>query len=218
MDPLDARLAGIQAASVAFYDADAARRERKPVPGWKNALRLEVLEAARSFRRPRLLDLGSGVGRDLEFFSTNGVDAIGVDISPVSVAIARERGLNAEVMDLHHVSLPSNSFEVLYSMNGLVHIPGETLHDVLKSLSSLLVADGWFFTGAYGGSSYQKYVTMRPGLGGEVEGAPGEGDRFFASYAFEDYCARLSAVFDVVESKCLKFPRQEFHWFKCRVC
>jgi SAM-dependent methyltransferase len=49
--------------------------------------------AAPSSSTPRTLDLGCGVGRTTLYLQSAGHDALGVDVSPGAVSVARERGV-----------------------------------------------------------------------------------------------------------------------------
>jgi SAM-dependent methyltransferase len=212
----ESNLDEITAANIAFYDRDAVRRDAKQCPEWKHRLRLEVVKLSTEFESPRLLDIGCGVGSDLAFFADQGISASGIDISSTSVAIAKSRGLEVQQMDLHQIALPAGSFDILYSMNGLVHVPAEYLDSVLRDVSRLLVEGGMFCSGSYGGREFQKFVSMESGLRGESLSGGEPNTRFFASYSFATYRDRLAKFFSILHSELISFQNQEFHWFVCR--
>lgn len=67
----------------------------------------------------RILDLGCGDGPLTEKLATLGAEVVGIDSSPDMIAAARQRGLNASVMDAR--SLPfENEFDAAFS-NAALH-------------------------------------------------------------------------------------------------
>lgn len=93
----------------AHYDRAAADYQDRFSRGWLGRLRqrernalLELLEPARG---DRVLDAGCGTGFDALPLMERGCEVDGVDLSPGMVRIARERGVAAEVADLHALDL-----------------------------------------------------------------------------------------------------------------
>ena len=80
------------------------------------------------FNNKRVIDLGCGEGRDTLFLSQQGVDVIGVDISPAALAKARElaeyKNINAKFIELNVLylnGLPDNKFDTAINM-GCLHM------------------------------------------------------------------------------------------------
>jgi trans-aconitate methyltransferase len=67
----------------------------------------------------RILDLGCGDGALTEKLAALGCDVVGVDASPEQVAAARARGLDARVMDGHHLAFAAE-FDAVFS-NAALH-------------------------------------------------------------------------------------------------
>jgi SAM-dependent methyltransferase len=62
----------------------------------------------------RVLDVGCNAGRHALFLQEQGLDVLGVDISPLAIAVARERGLkNAEVLSIAELSAEFGSFDTI---------------------------------------------------------------------------------------------------------
>lgn len=90
------------------------------------ALALELLSLSsdlspRENRRPRLLDIGCGLGWSLEAFVKAGYDASGIDVSSFAVQELRARGLRAEVHDLEKQPL-TGEYEILVALEVLEHL------------------------------------------------------------------------------------------------
>jgi SAM-dependent methyltransferase len=87
-----------------------------------------------------VLDIGCGVGRHVVALSRRGVRAVGVEISPVAVAIARERG--AEVIEGSiFAALPTSAWETALLLDGNIGIGGDAT-GLLRRTAALLAPAG----------------------------------------------------------------------------
>jgi ubiquinone/menaquinone biosynthesis C-methylase UbiE len=74
-----------------------------------------------SYRNVKLLEIGCGVGLDLVRFAQAGAFVTGIDLSPVSIELARKnfeyQGFAADlfVMNGEAMTFPDNSFEIIYA-------------------------------------------------------------------------------------------------------
>src|SRR5664279_6607506 len=88
---------------------------------WKQILNVQAPYRwnVRSLRLGRTLDIGCGIGRNLHFL---GASSVGVDHNADSVALARERGLEAYSTEEFAVSAPSpESFDSLLVAHVVEH-------------------------------------------------------------------------------------------------
>ena len=96
--------------------------------GWPLVRRVIGLKKTLGSRRPSLVDLGMGRGRDLIYFARHGFRVLGIDISPEGLERARRRAsrfhipIRTELGDLRTVRL-KGMFEVVYSSCALNHLP-----------------------------------------------------------------------------------------------
>ncbi|HMG33339.1 MAG TPA: methyltransferase domain-containing protein [Blastocatellia bacterium] len=78
---------------------------------------------------PRVLEVGFGTGTDLLQFARAGAVVTGIDLTPRSVEIARQRfavyGYEAELLvgDGESLPFPQNAFDIVYSFGVLHHTP-----------------------------------------------------------------------------------------------
>jgi SAM-dependent methyltransferase len=87
-----------------------------------------------------VLDLGCGVGRHVVALRRRGVRAVGVEISPVAVAIARERG--AEVIEASAFEHPTTSeWRTVLLLDGNIGIGGDAAR-LLRRCGALLAPGG----------------------------------------------------------------------------
>ena len=137
------------------YDAAATTRDTRQVAAWKTSERQRVLDALANEKVRELLEIGAGTGRDAAFFSEAGFEVFCVDISPVSVALCQEKGLDAAVMDFASLSFDDQRFDAVYALNCLLHVPDDDLPCVLREIHRILRRQGLFYFGTYGGVDRQ---------------------------------------------------------------
>jgi SAM-dependent methyltransferase len=138
------------------YDEDAARRSQAEPAEWKVRERAEVLAVLRREGKRRLLEIGAGTGRDSKFFASEGFDVTCVDLSSEMVRHCREHGLDAKVMDFYELLFPDASFDAVYALNCLLHVPKRELGRVLLEIRRVLRPDGILYMGVYGGSDSEE--------------------------------------------------------------
>ena len=76
----------------------------------------------------------AGTGIDGVYFKQNEIDVICIDISKESVKKCIERGLDARVMDFYDLSFSDKSFQVVYALNCLLHVPKKDIAQVLQEI------------------------------------------------------------------------------------
>ena len=124
------------------YGRKALERESYPSADWKIKVRQEFLALLQAEQKQTLLELGAGPGRDARFFQDNGLQVTCIDLSPELVELCRQKGLNAEVMDFGDLHFAAESFEAVYALNCLLHLPKHELPVVLRSIDMILKPAG----------------------------------------------------------------------------
>jgi SAM-dependent methyltransferase len=133
------------------YDGSAATRDSFAKEHWKLAEREGFLARLRERAARRLLEVGAGTGQDSAYFVGRGLDVVATDLSPEMVARCRAKGLDAHVMDVLHLDLPPASFDAVYSLNCLLHVPNADLPAALRAIHAVLRPGGLFYLGVYVG-------------------------------------------------------------------
>jgi SAM-dependent methyltransferase len=131
------------------YDARAAWRDGQRKQPWK----LAEHQAFRERLAPgaRLLEIGAGTGQDCAYFQEEGFAVVATDLSAVMVEHCRAKGIEAHTMDFLHLDFPAGSFDAVFAMNCLLHVPNHDLPSVLAAARAVLRPGGLFFVGVYGG-------------------------------------------------------------------
>ncbi len=103
---------------------------RFDLAGWRLMGKVFRLAPRPASRRPYLVDLGAGRGRDMLYFARRGFRVLGIDIDPTGLDRARRRAfrfgvrIRTRVADLRTVRL-DGPFEVVFSTSALNAIPPE---------------------------------------------------------------------------------------------
>ncbi len=148
-DPFDAR--EIKQDLVSSYDSDAVARDERGEPGWRDDHRDLFAAAMRSEEKTRLLEVGAGSGHSAAFFVAEAFTVVATDLSPGNVARCRAKGLDARVGDFYDLDFPNSSFDAIWAMSCLMHVPDADLPDVLDEMARVLVPGGIAMVGLWGG-------------------------------------------------------------------
>lgn len=104
-------------------------------------------------RGDRILDLGCGSGRDLRYFAQHGFRVIGIDYSPRLVELARVYSKQPVVLgDFASLPFKDNSFDAVWSIGSLLHVPRSSVSSVLSEVHRVLKDDAFLLTSVKKGS------------------------------------------------------------------
>lgn len=148
MSAMDIRYEEVIGPLRAAYDMGADWRDGLPKEPWKQAERQAFM--GRLAPGSRLLEIGAGTGQDSAYFQAAGFDVVAADLSDAMVDRCLAKGIEAHVMDFLHLDFPAGSFDAVFAMNCLLHVPNLDLPAVLASVKTLLRPGGLFFVGVYG--------------------------------------------------------------------
>jgi SAM-dependent methyltransferase len=145
----------VRANLILSYKRHAEQRNQGEIEDWKVMERAAFLELLKGEGKQSLLEIGAGHGRDSKFFQENGFQVTCIDLSPEMVRLCQQKGLNAHLMDMVALDFPENSFDSVYALNSLLHLPKKELPTVLHSIRRILKETGLFFLGIYGGYDFE---------------------------------------------------------------
>ena len=133
------------------YDLDAQRRASSETAEWKLRERAAFLERLFDSGKQSLLEIGAGTGRDSLYFQENGLQVTATDLSNEMIRHCRDKGLEAHVMDFYNLKFADASFDAVYALNCLLHVPKQEIDRVLTEIKRVMKPGGLFFMGVYGG-------------------------------------------------------------------
>lgn len=188
------------------YDGGAERRDRSEKAEWKVSERSVFLERLQAEGRARLLEVGAGTGQDSLFFQEAGLEVVAVDLSPEMVERCRAKGIDARVADFLHLGLPPASFDAVYAVNCLLHVPSPDLPEVLVAICDVLAPGGLLYLGTYGGETFE-------GISPDDWHDP---PRFFCFRTDDQMRAFVEDVFEVVDFHVVGSDQVRFQSFTLR--
>ncbi|MBN3552857.1 class I SAM-dependent methyltransferase [Fictibacillus nanhaiensis] len=176
----------------ASYNEQADSRDQSVIQSWKTDELKAFIAALASNPKAHqhtVLDIGAGSGQHGKYLSQHHLDVTCIDLSPNMVETCRAKGLKAEVMDYYALHFDAESFDAVWAMNTLLHVPKVSLPAVLKNIHTVLSEDGLFYMGVYGGKDSE-------GVWQEDSYIP---KRFFSFYTNEDLLKVVAPLFDVLD-------------------
>ncbi len=186
----------------AYSRESATQRDNTEKEDWKVVERQQFLVLLQQEGKITLLEIGAGTGKDALFFQESGLRVVCTDLSPAMIALCRAKGLEAYVMDFLSLDFAPASFDAIYALNCLLHVPGAALPAVLQNIRDLLRPAGLFFLGVYGGFE-------KEGINENDYHVP---PRFF-SFHTDEFMQQITApYFDLVTFKVIAVPGKMWHF------
>lgn len=170
------------------YDKRADDRDAKGIAEFRSEVRREFARLVKAAAGgERLLDLGAGTCHESEWFVGAGLDVVAIDLSPENVARCRARNIDARVGDFYGLEFEDGSFDAVWAMSSLLHVPDRDLPVVLAEIDRVLEPGDLVQAGMWGG----------PGTEGAWEGDDHDPPRFYSLRTDERARELLSAQFTV---------------------
>ncbi len=95
----------------------------------------------------KIINVGSGPGRDGLLLQQAGKDVICVDASEAMVRLSSERGLQSILAGFDNLPFEDSSFDGVWSYTALLHIPKKSINKPLEEISRVLKFTGFFALG-----------------------------------------------------------------------
>ena len=137
------------------YNKNAHMRNHNFIENWKEQEILKVLAKVDMKKELKLLDLGAGNGIYAKYFKDKGIDVSCIDLSEEMINLCLKKELKAKVMDFYDLKFDESSFDIVWSLNTLLHVSKENIEKVLKQIKKVLKPNGIFYLGMYGGENFE---------------------------------------------------------------
>lgn len=176
----------IESALASYYDQEGVERAERELAPERVAARTRFLATYAPSGRG-VLEVGCGPGRDAAAFVEAGHDVHAVDLSTVFAHLAAATGAHVANATARALPFRDDSFDVVWSMSVLMHIPDDGIIVALDEIARVLRPGGCACIGVWGADD-------RPRV---LEGA--YGPRFFANRSAATWTRLLTRVGSVEE-------------------
>jgi SAM-dependent methyltransferase len=140
----------VERALVAYYEQEASDRAKRPIDPQRVEARTRFITRLDG-RRPRILEVGVGPGRDAVSFVAKGIPVVGVDLSVEHAQLAGSTGVHAVVGTVRRLPFGNSAFGALWTMSTLMHVPNEAIADAFVELRRVLAPGALAAVGVWGG-------------------------------------------------------------------
>lgn len=192
--------------TVGYYDTKAetwatAHHGDEDVSYWQN----EMERFHELLPKGRILEIGSGSGKDASALIALGYDYTGTDASEGLLKVAQKRNPEAilKLVAVHDLDFPEHEFDGFWTAATLLHIPKDRIDEALQKIKSQVKLGGVGF------------ITMKAGSGEREDPETG---RWFAYYSKEEFQKTLEKNdFQIIEVKTRKGEKDWWlcFWVKC---
>lgn len=152
LDPI-----AVEAELAAYYDNEGDGRLSRPMDSQRLAARERFLESLAAGPRRRVLEVGSGPGRDAIAFLEAGHWYVAVDLSIEHARRCRATGASVVLASARRLPFTDASFDALWSMSTLMHVPESAIGSALAELARVLAPGGTAAIGVWGGVDVEAY-------------------------------------------------------------
>lgn len=190
------------------YNSNSKLRDKLEIDEWKLNELNWFITFFKDTKGIKLLDVGAGSGQHSKYLESRDFDVHCIDGSIEMIDLCRNKGLAATLMDFYNIEFPEESYDAIWSMNALLHVPKKSLHIVLESISRVLKPGGLFYLGLYGGYNSEAIWDEDPYTP----------KRFFSFFTHEDLQREIGKYFEIIEFKVLDMPGMttDFQSMICR--
>lgn len=111
-----------------------------------------IIDKFISLAKGKVLDAGSGPGRDGLLLKEKGLEIVCLDASEAMVKLSAEKGLESIVGDFNNLPFDEKSFDNVWAYTSLLHIPKSDIDKPLREISRVLKNGGIFGLGLIEGN------------------------------------------------------------------
>jgi SAM-dependent methyltransferase len=139
----------------AYYDAEAGQRAARGLDPRRVEMREQFVAQLAGERRTRLVEIGTGPGRDATAFLAAGCSVSGVDLSAEHVRLSRDVGVDAYVATAQQLPFADDAFDAGWTMSTLLHIPDDGFDAALREICRVLRPGSPLAVGLWGGPDWE---------------------------------------------------------------
>lgn len=177
--------------TVEYYDSHADEWSSQRKPSDPSFWDKDIEKFNKLLSKGKIIEIGSGSGREAQRFIKLGYSYIGTDISKELLKIAQQNNPNGKFIEssIYDLSFQKNSFDGFWCCATLLHIPKSKIDEAFKKINEILKK------GAIGFISIKESRSRN-------ESKNEKSERFFEYYAkgeFDEILVRSG--FDIIETE-----------------
>lgn len=138
--------------TVATYNKYHEVYDFETVEFWENFPKETLKEFIKRLKGKKVLDLGSGPGRDAVLLRNSGLEVICLDASFEMIRRTKKLGFESVLADMRKLGFPDKSFDGVWAFTSLLHISKSEVEKVLRKLYELLKPNGVLLIGMIEGN------------------------------------------------------------------
>jgi ubiquinone/menaquinone biosynthesis C-methylase UbiE len=123
------------------YNKMAKEYDEETIDFWERFPR-NILDKFAKLANGKILDVGSGPGRDGLLLKELGLDVVCIDASEEMVKLSSARGLKSVLGNFYNLPFPNDSFDGVWAYTALLHIPKKEISSSLDEINRMLKNDG----------------------------------------------------------------------------
>jgi len=154
-------------------------------------------------QKSKVLDIGCAFGRDTKFFTNNGFDTTGIDLSENMIKKAKSFSPSSKfyVMDMQNLDFDNQSFDGIWCSATLLHLNKDDAITALKEIKRVLKKSGII------------YLNLKEGIGEKViiDDRYQNSEKFYSYYQESEIKGLLDEFgFQVVDFKLENNPQEKY--------
>ena len=138
--------------TIATYDKMAQKYHEETEFFWNNFPKSVIENFCSSLNGTKILNVGSGSGRDSIILRNRGLDVICVDASKSMVELTKNFGFETYQIDFMEMDFSTNSFDGVWAYTSLLHLSKKEARKVIQKIHSFLRPNGVFLLGMIQGT------------------------------------------------------------------
>lgn len=127
--------------TIQTYNQMAKEYDNKTIDFWQRFPRT-FFDKFAELVHGKILDVGSGPGRDGLLLKEKGLEVICLDASEAMIKLCEEKGLQSVVGDFLSMPFADNSFDGAWAYTSLLHIPKADVSTAFNEIKRVLKNDG----------------------------------------------------------------------------
>lgn len=139
--------------TIETYNKYAEVYDQEVIEFWENFPREFIRQFVDNLPGKRVLNLGSGSGRDALLLRDTGLEVVCLDASQAMVDMTTKLGFESHLTAFSELSFPDASFDGIWAYTSLIHISKLETKKVITLAHALIKPQGLFATGVIEGST-----------------------------------------------------------------